>query len=93
MNTEKIDYAWHYAQWSISGLTKAGYCKSNEISYQTFMYHAGRIQKSSSKKDFVQIDVPEQIHVSAGIEYHFANGNYFVFPGGSSVQLIKTLIG
>jgi len=73
----------------------ADYCRANAISYQTFMYHASRMKKkeipSMEPKEFVRINIPEKAH--GGIEYHFTNGSYFVFPAGCSVQMIKALIG
>ena len=83
------------SQWKETGLSMAAYCKEKGFNYQTFMYHASRMKKKEAESDdpktFIRIDVPEKI--SSGIEYHFSNGNYFVFPAGCSAQLIKSLIG
>ena len=55
------------------------------------MYHASRMKKkeivSMEPKEFIRIDVAEKN--TSGIEYHFTNGSYFVFPAGFSVQMIK----
>ena len=95
MLKDKVDYPDHVNQWKEVGGTMAGYCKEKEISYQTFMYHASRMKKkeslSQNKNAFTRIEVPEKI--TGGIEYHFRNGNYFIFPAGCSVQMIKSLIG
>ena len=84
----------HVNAWKETSGTMADYCRANEISYQTFMYHASRMKKkkelSQNNAAFIRIDVPEKI--TGGIEYHFRNGNYFIFPAGSSVQMIKALI-
>lgn len=84
----------HVTQWKESGLSMAAYCKEHGLNYQTFMYHASRMKKKEAglpdSNTFIRIDVPEK--TSSGIEYHFANGNYFVFPAGCSAQLIKSLI-
>lgn len=94
MLKDKVDYPMHVYAWKEIGGTMAGYCKEKEISYQTFMYHASRMKKketSERKPDsFIRIDVPEKN--LSGIEYHFTNGSYFVFPAGCSVQMIKALI-
>lgn len=92
MNKDNTNYTEHLERWAISGQSKAGYCKTENISYQTFMYHSGRMNKKKQEANrFVRINTPEQIN--SGIEYHFANGGYFVFPAGCSLQLIKSLIG
>lgn len=95
MLKDKVDYPYHVNQWKEVGGTMAGYCKENEISYQTFMYHASRMKKKETAAQepnaFIRINVPEKM--TAGIEYHFTNGSYFVFPAGCSVQMIKALIG
>jgi len=95
MIKDKVDYPYQVNQWKEVGGTMAGYCKENEISYQTFMYHASRMKKkeiaSMEPKEFIRIDVPDKN--MSGIEYHFTNGSYFVFPAGCSVQMIKALIG
>ena len=98
MLKDKIDFATHVNEWKETGGTMADYCRTNEISYQTFMYHASRMKKKENavggSNGFIPIamgiKVAEKI---SGIEYHFANGSYFVFPSGCSVQMIKALIG
>lgn len=91
MNKDSTNYQEHLEQWAASGLSKAGYCKAENISYQTFMYHSGRMHKKQQKGNgFVQINTPDQI--TSGIEYHYKNGNYFIFPVHCSVQMIKSLI-
>ena len=95
MIKDKINFPLHVSQWKETGQTMSAYCKEQGLNYQTFMYHASRIKKkeagSDEPKTFIRIDVPEK--TSSGIEYHFSNGNYFVFPAGCSAQLIKSLIG
>jgi len=96
MLKDKIDFPLHVNQWKETSGTMADYCRAKEISYQTFMYHASRMKKKETaaaqkQNSFIRIDVPEKI--SSGIEYHFTNGSYFVFPAGCSVQMIKALIG
>ncbi len=91
MIKDKIDYPNHVNQWKEIGGSMAAYCKEKGISYQTFMYHASRMKKKESPDAFIRIDVPEKN--TSGIEYHFANGNYFIFPSGCSAQMIKALIG
>ena len=94
MLKDKIDFPTHVNEWKETGGTMADYCRANAIPYQTFMYHASRIRKkenlSQNKEAFIRIDVPEK--VAGGIEYHFTNGSYFIFPSGCSVQMIKALI-
>ncbi len=96
MIKDKVDYPYQVNQWKEVGGTMAGYCKEKEISYQTFIYHASRMKKKETAvvqkpNSFIRIDVPEKN--MSGIEYHFTNGSYFVFPAGCSVQMIKALIG
>jgi len=95
MIKDKVDYPYQVNQWKEVGGTMADYCRANEISYQTFMYHASRMKKKETAaqepKAFIRIDVPKKN--PSGIEYHFTNGSYFVFPAGCSVQMIKALIG
>ena len=94
MNKDRINFPEHIARRKESGLSMAAYCKEYNLNYQTFTYHASRMKKkeaeSNTPKSFIRIDVPEK--TSATIEYHFAQGGYFVFPVGCPVQLIKTLI-
>ena len=95
MDKDKINFPLHVSNWKEAGLSMAAYCKENDLNYQTFMYHVSRMKKkensSSNSNAFIRLDVPEKM--SSGIEYHFANGGYFVFPTGCSVQVIKSLIG
>jgi len=95
MTKDTINFPEHVAQWKESGLSMAAYCKEQGFNYQTFTYHALRIRKketiSADANTFVQLKVPEK--VTAGIEYHFPSGGYFVFPAGCSIQQIKSLIG
>lgn len=94
MIKDKINFPDHVAKWKTSGLSMVGYCKEYGLNYQSFTYHVLRIRKKDAgavpANSFVQLKVPEK--TTAGIEYHFPNGGYFVFPAGSSVQLIKSLI-
>jgi len=96
MIKDKVDYPYHVNQWKEVGGTMAGYCKENEISYQTFMYHASRMKKKETAaaqkpNSFIRIGDAEKN--MSDIEYHFTHGNYIVCPAGCSVQMIKALIG
>jgi hypothetical protein len=92
MLKDKTDYPLHVKQWKETGGSMAAYCKANDISYHTFIYHANRLKKREvASPEFIRFEMPEGKTVT-NIEYHFANGNYFVFPTACSVQVIKTLI-
>jgi|GEM_PF-4854478 len=75
MTKDKIDFPMHVNQWKETSGNMADYCRANEISYQTFMYHASRMKKkeivSMEPKEFIRIDVAEKN--MSGIEYHFTN--------------------
>jgi hypothetical protein len=94
MIKDKVDYPMHVNAWKEIGGSMAGFCKEKEVSYQTFMYHASRMKKKEialkEPSSFIRIDVPEKL--SGSVEFHFRNGNYFVFPVSCSAQLIKSLI-
>lgn len=89
----KIEFEQHYQKWESSELSKAGYCKQENLVYTWFMYHCKRLQKM--EQGFTQIQVKTKSNTltnSVGIEYHFADGSYFIFPANCSVQFIRLLI-
>jgi len=95
MNKDSINFAEQVALWKASGESMAAYCKEQGLNYQAFTYHVLRMRKketgAAATSRFVQLKVPEK--TTSGIEYHFYNGCYFVFPAGCSIQLIKSLVG
>jgi hypothetical protein len=88
------EFEQHYKTWETSGLSKAGYCKQENLEYAWFIYHCQRMKKSEQGFSQVKINSKtKNISGSTGIEYHFADGSYFVFPADCSTQVIRSLIG
>ena len=91
MRKEAVNYQRHILQWKDSGKSKARYCAENTISYHAFNYHLKRMPVESKAKAFVQLQVANPV-VSGGVEFHFGNGNRFVFGQGCSAKYIHEVL-
>ena len=91
MKKGTIDYQKHLLQWKGSGKSGLKYCKENKISYDAFNYHRKRMPVESKAKAFVQLQVANPV-VSGGVEFHFGNGNRFVFGQGCSAKYIHEIL-
>jgi len=87
------EFEQHYQSWKTSGISKAGYCKQENLVYSWFIYHCKRIDDKHQGFSQVKIKPKSNSSNSTGIEYHFSDGRYFVFPVNCSAVLIRQLIG
>ncbi len=87
------EFEQHISDWELSGLSKAAYCKEHNIAYWCFLYHIKRFENKVQGFSQIKINPKSNQINSGGIEYHFADGSYFVFPISCSAGLIRQLIG
>ena len=90
MRKEAVNYQRHILQWKDSGKSKAKYCAENAISYHAFNYHLKRQPEEAKRKGFVQVNVASP--VQGNVEFHFGNGNRFVFTQGCTAKYIHEVL-
>lgn len=90
-NTQTRFDKQHLELWKNSGLSKADYCRQQGISYQQFLYHFKQLKRKASG-GFVELPLHTHTRNTSPIEFHLANGNYFVFPAGTDMQSIAALV-
>ena len=91
MRTETKKYHQHIPLCAQSGMNKAEYCRRNNLSYKSFLYQQSRIIKSKVKGEFVELNL-EQSKALDTLEFHYSDGNHFIFPKGSSAKFIREVL-
>lgn len=87
-----------YEQWASSGLTRAEFCRRENIKYSWFMSHQKKEfrkerEQTISDKGFAKIETqPDENTIGSAIEFHYPDGRYFVFSPGTAVGLIRELV-
>ena len=89
-NNQQSEIAVHIEQWSLSGLSKAEYCKQAGLTYHKFLYHIKRNQKDDIDSGFRMLETKSMN--ADRIEIHLPNGCYFSIRENSSLTLIQHLI-
>lgn len=90
----------HIQTFRDSGLSKARYCRNNELTYHQFIYWVAKFSSASSddtavstprssKLIPVMLQEPEQ---SAGLQLHLPNGASISGISAHSVDLVRRLI-
>lgn len=83
----------HFSNWELSGLNKSEYCKREGLTYWWFLYHSKLAKQDQGGFSKVNFDAKVSKGIGTGsIEYHLADGSYFIFPVNCSVNIIRQLI-
>lgn len=79
------------ADYDQSGLSKMAFCKTRNVSYQSFLMHWKRSQEKVSD-GFEQIVLSDNL-THDRIDYHWADGRCVSFPVSTPKETIRFLIG
>lgn len=84
-----------YSRWEQSGMTRAAFCKQEDVKYHWFMTHQKRMRSKIELSGFEQVQPSTQPDKTspARIEFHYPDGRYFVFESGTPLELIKQIAG
>ncbi len=83
-----------YARWEQSGMTRAAFCKQEDLKYHWFMTHQKRMRSEIGASGFEQVSPPSVFDkTTTRIEFHYPDGRYFVFESGTPLALIKEIAG
>lgn len=88
-NSDNFDS--HLDNWSISGLSKAAYCRQAQISYHTFLYYFKK-RSRTNPKGFVRINTPLGSDSENRIAYYFQGELKISFPSNYPIEQLRKLL-
>ena len=94
LKDEKIQY-WKklFEAQAASGLTKAAYCKSNQIAISTFYVWTKKVnEKPQSKKPKLIPLVFSESKTDANLAFTLPNGYHFSFPASLSPDTLQQFL-